>query len=58
MSNSGTVNYGTSGNGLLIEYQVGRHLADVEVTYTYEGTDTIQALIVGREITGMQAFAN
>jgi glutaryl-CoA dehydrogenase len=46
------------GNGLLIEYQVGRHLADVEVTYTYEGTDTVQALIVGREITGMQAFAN
>jgi glutaryl-CoA dehydrogenase len=37
---------------------VARHLADVEATYTYEGTDTVQALIVGREITGMQAFAN
>lgn len=46
------------GNGLLLEYQVARHLADVEATYTYEGTDTVQALIVGREITGLQAFAN
>lgn len=46
------------GNGLLLEHQVARHLADVEATYTYEGTDTVQALIVGREITGIQAFAN
>ncbi len=46
------------GNGLLLENQVARHLADVEVTYTYEGTDTVQALIVGREVTGKQAFAN
>jgi glutaryl-CoA dehydrogenase len=46
------------GNGLLLENHVARHLADVEVTYTYEGTDTVQALIVGREITGTQAFAN
>lgn len=46
------------GNGLLLEHHVARHLADVEATYTYEGTDTVQALIVGREITGLQAFAN
>jgi glutaryl-CoA dehydrogenase len=46
------------GNGLLLENQVARHLADVEVTYTYEGTDTVQALIVGREVTGTQAFAS
>ena len=46
------------GNGLLLENHVARHLADVEVTYTYEGTDTVQALIVGRELTGKQAFAN
>jgi glutaryl-CoA dehydrogenase len=46
------------GNGLLLEHHVARHLADIEATYTYEGTDTVQALIVGREITGMQAFAN
>jgi glutaryl-CoA dehydrogenase len=46
------------GNGLLLEHHVARHLADVEATYTYEGTDIVQALIVGREITGMQAFAD
>jgi len=36
---------------------VARHLADVEATYTYEGTDSVQSLIVGREITGLSAFA-
>lgn len=45
------------GNGLLLEHVVGKHLADVEVVYTYEGTDIVQSLIVGREITGTQAFA-
>jgi glutaryl-CoA dehydrogenase len=45
------------GNGILLEYHVARHQADMEAVYTYEGTDTIQALIVGREITGVQAFA-
>ena len=44
------------GNGILLDYQVARHYADIEVVYTYEGTDTIQSLIVGREITGTQAF--
>ena len=44
------------GNGILLDYHVARHHADVEVVYTYEGTDTIQSLIVGREITGIQAF--
>ena len=44
-------------NGILLDYHVARHHADVEVVYTYEGTDTIQSLIVGREITGIQAFA-
>ncbi len=44
------------GNGILLDYHVARHHADVEVVYTYEGTDTIQSLIVGREITGVQAF--
>ena len=44
------------GNGILLEYQVARHHADVEATYTYEGTDSIQSLIVGREITGLSAF--
>jgi glutaryl-CoA dehydrogenase len=35
---------------------VARHLSDMEIVYTYEGTDTIQSLIVGREITGIGAF--
>ena len=45
------------GNGVLLEYLVAKHLADMEVVYTYEGTDTVQSLIVGRDITGIQAFA-
>ncbi|MDQ0615508.1 glutaryl-CoA dehydrogenase [Microbacterium sp. W4I4] len=44
------------GNGLLLENHVARHLTDMEVVYTYEGTDTIQALLIGREITGVSAF--
>lgn len=44
-------------NGILLDYQVACHHADVEVVYTYEGTDTIQSLMVGCEITGAQAFA-
>jgi glutaryl-CoA dehydrogenase len=44
------------GNGVLLEYHVARHLSDMEIVYTYEGTDTIQSLIVGREITGIGAF--
>lgn len=45
------------GNGILLENHVARHQADMEAVYTYEGTDTVQALIVGREITGIQAFS-
>jgi glutaryl-CoA dehydrogenase len=45
------------GNGLLLEYHVARHLTDMEVVHTYEGTDSIQALIVGRDITGISAFS-
>lgn len=44
------------GNGMLLENHVARHLTDMEVVYTYEGTDTIQSLLVGREITGISAF--
>jgi glutaryl-CoA dehydrogenase len=44
------------GNGVLLDYHVARHFADMEAVYTYEGTDTVQTLIVGREITGIQAF--
>jgi glutaryl-CoA dehydrogenase len=45
------------GNGILLENHVARHQADVEAVFTYEGTDSIQALIIGKEITGEQAFA-
>lgn len=45
------------GNGLLLENHVARHLTDMEVVHTYEGTDFIQSLIIGREITGKSAFA-
>jgi glutaryl-CoA dehydrogenase len=45
------------GNGILLEYHVARHYSDMEAVYTYEGTDTVQSLIVGREITGINAFA-
>jgi glutaryl-CoA dehydrogenase len=44
------------GNGLLIENHIARHLTDMEVVHTYEGTDSIQALIVGRDVTGISAF--
>ena len=44
------------GNGLLLENHIGRHLTDMEVVSTYEGTDSVQALIVGRAITGVSAF--
>lgn len=45
-----------AGNGLLLENHVARHLTDMEVVSTYEGTDSMQALIVGRDITGLSAF--
>jgi glutaryl-CoA dehydrogenase len=45
------------GNGILYEYHVARHWADMEAVYTYEGTDSINSLIVGREITGYSAFS-
>ncbi len=46
------------GNGILLEYHIARHHADIEAVFTYEGTDTIQSLIVGRDITGKQAFSS
>jgi glutaryl-CoA dehydrogenase len=44
------------GNGILLEFHVMRHMADIEAIHTYEGTETIQTLIVGRDITGISAF--
>jgi glutaryl-CoA dehydrogenase len=45
------------GNGVLLENHVIRHMGDIEVIHTYEGTATMQALIVGRDITGIGAFS-
>jgi glutaryl-CoA dehydrogenase len=44
------------GNGLLIDNHISRHLTDMEIVDTYEGTDSIQSLIVGRDLTGVSAF--
>jgi len=44
------------GNGILLEYNVARFVADAEAIYSYEGTKEINTLIVGRAITGFSAF--
>ena len=44
------------GDGILLEHDIARHHADIEAIYTFEGTDHVQALIVGREITGLSAI--
>ena len=45
------------GDGILLEHHIARHHADIEAIYTFEGTDHVQALIVGREITGLSAIS-
>ena len=45
------------GNGILLDFHVVRHMADMEAIHTFEGTETIQTLIVGKDITGVSAFA-
>src|SRR3712207_2014370 len=44
------------GNGILLEYDVGRYVADAEAIYSYEGTREVNTLIVGRAITGTGAI--
>ncbi|MDE1979349.1 MAG: acyl-CoA dehydrogenase, partial [Betaproteobacteria bacterium] len=44
------------GNGISDEFGVARHLVNLEVVNTYEGTHDIHALILGRAITGIAAF--
>ncbi len=43
-------------NGILDEYPIMRHMANLESVYTYEGTHDIHTLILGADITGIQAF--
>jgi glutaryl-CoA dehydrogenase len=45
------------GDGILLDHHVARHFADMEAVYTFEGTDSVQALIVGRAITGLSAIS-
>lgn len=44
------------GNGILLDHDVARFFADAEAVYSYEGTHEINALIVGRALTGESAF--
>jgi glutaryl-CoA dehydrogenase len=44
------------GNGILLDHHVARFVADAEAIYSYEGTREINALVVGRAITGFGAF--
>lgn len=44
------------GNGILLEHGVARLFSDMEAVYSYEGTDEMNTLIVGRAITGHSAF--
>ena len=46
------------GNGISDEFGVARHLVNLEVVNTYEGTHDVHALILGRAQTGLEAFAN
>jgi TrmH family RNA methyltransferase len=48
---------GNEGNGISDEYHVMRHVMNLESVNTYEGTHDIHALILGRAITGIQAFS-
>lgn len=45
------------GVGILLDHHIIRHMADIEALHTFEGTETIQALIVGRDVTGESAFS-
>ncbi|WP_025658347.1 acyl-CoA dehydrogenase [Rhizobium sp. IBUN] len=46
------------GNGISDEFGIARHLVNLEVVNTYEGTHDVHALILGRAVTGIAAFAN
>ena len=43
-------------NGISLEYKVIRHMLNLESVFTYEGTDNVHTLILGKHITGINAF--
>ncbi|MFC7782263.1 acyl-CoA dehydrogenase [Legionella taurinensis] len=45
------------GNGISLEYSVIRHMLNLESVFTYEGTDNVHTLVLGRHITGINAFS-
>jgi glutaryl-CoA dehydrogenase len=45
------------GNGIMAEYPIMRHMANLESVYTYEGTNEVHLLAIGRHITGLDAFS-
>lgn len=45
------------GNGVSLEYDIIRHMNNLEAVFTYEGTDHVHTLILGRQITGINAFS-
>ena len=45
------------GNGISLEYDVIRHMNNLESVFTYEGTDNVHTLVLGRHITGISAFS-
>lgn len=44
------------GNGITTEYSAIRHMLNLETVATYEGTDTVHTLVLGRQVTGLNAF--
>ena len=44
-------------NGITLEYPVSRHMANLESVLTYEGTEEVHTLIIGKELTGENAFS-
>jgi glutaryl-CoA dehydrogenase len=44
------------GNGIVLDYNIGRFVADSEAIYSFEGTREINTLVVGRAVTGLSAF--
>jgi glutaryl-CoA dehydrogenase len=44
-------------NGITLEYPIVRHMNNLESVYTYEGTNEIHTLILGKALTGLDAFA-
>ncbi len=46
------------GNGIMGEYPIMRHMCNIESVYTYEGTNEVHMLVLGKHVTGLDAFAN